>query len=412
MRVLVLGAGLLGITSAYYLQQLGHEVTVVDRHAMPAAKARGRVAPSSFLPPRPSQQTAAAAPAGPGVRLVRRLRGVVAALREKWPRAARPDPLENMVRLGAYSRETVRALRDEAGVPQAQRSAGLLNFYMDRSAFDAASARASRLHALGCEAQRLSAEDTLKTEPALAGIREQLAGAFFAADDPSRDPAAFAASMVFLCRAAGVRFLTNHTVVALHEGEGRLDQVELTDAGGHTVFLRAHAYLLALGTASVAHADALGIDMPLHYVREYTALFPIKDAARAPRHSLHDQSGKLRMKRVETPEGEALRVSALIRSADGNETFEPDSDRFEAIKRRVNLLLPGATDIPNARLRTAVHAVSADGLPLIGKTRLRNLFLNTAPGAPGWVNACGAGKSIARIVSGLRPELAFSFTGM
>lgn len=101
MRVLVLGAGLLGITSAYYLQQLGHEVTVVDRHAMPAAKARGRVAPSSFLPPRPSQQTTAAMPAGPGVRLVRRLRGVVAALREKWPRAARPDPLENMVRLGA-----------------------------------------------------------------------------------------------------------------------------------------------------------------------------------------------------------------------------------------------------------------------------------------------------------------------
>ncbi|RZL64060.1 MAG: FAD-dependent oxidoreductase [Variovorax sp.] len=409
MRVLVLGAGLLGVTSAYYLQQLGHEVTVVDRHATPAAKARGRVAPSSFVPP---SRAASPAPAGPGVMLVRRLRALVVALRAKWPRAARPDPLENMVRLGAYSRETVRALRDEAGVPQAQRSAGLLNFYMDRNAFEAATARAPRLHALGCEAQCLSAEDTVQTEPALTAMREQLAGAFFAAEDPSRDPAAFAASMVFLCRAAGVRFLTNHTVVALHEGTGSLNQVELTDGDGQTVFLRAHAYLLALGTASVSHADALGIDMPLNFVREYTAIIPVKDVTRAPRHSLHDQSGKLRIKRIETPEGDALRVSALVRAVDDNETFEPDSDRFDAIKRRVNLLLPGATDIPNARLHTAVHAVSADGLPLIGKTRLRNLFLNTAPGAPGWVNACGAGKSIARIVSGLRPELAFSFTGM
>lgn len=409
MRVLVLGAGLLGVTSAYYLQQLGHEVTVVDRHSTPAAKARGRVAPSGFMPPMPS---ATAAPVGPGVMLVRRLRALVAALRARWPRAARPDPLENMVRLGAYSRETVRALGDEASVPQAQRSAGLLNFFMDRSAFDAATARAPRLRALGCEAQWLSAEDTVQTEPALAAMREQLAGAFFAAEDPSRDPAAFAASMVFLCRAAGVRFLTNHTVVALHEGEDSVNQVELTDSDGQPVFLRAHAYLLALGTASVSHAEALGIDMPLHFVREYTAIFPIKDATRAPRHSLHDQSGKLRIKRIETPEGDALCVSALVRAAAGNETFEPDSARFEAIKRRVNLLLPGATDLPNARFETAVHAVSADGMPLIGKTRLRNLFLNTAPGAPGWVNACGAGKSIARIVSGLRPELAFSFTGM
>lgn len=409
MRVLVLGAGLLGVTSAYYLQQLGHEVTVVDRHATPAAKARGRVAPTSVMPPIPS---APAARVGPGVVLLRRLRTLALALRGKWPRASRPDTLENMVRLGAYSRETVRALRDEAGVPQALRSAGLLNFFMDRSAFDAATARAQRLHALGCEAEWLSADDTVQAEPALAAMREQLAGAFFAAEDPSRDPAAFAASMVFLCRAAGVQFLTNHTVVALHQGEGSVNKVELTDGEGQTVFLQAHAYLLALGTASVSHADALGVDMPLHFVREYTAIFPIKDAARAPRHSLHDQSGKLRIKRIETHEGDALRVSALVRAVKGSEPSETDSDRFEAIKRRVNLLLPGATEIAQAQFQTTVHTVSADGMPLIGKTRLRNLFLNTAPGAPGWVNACGAGKSIARIVSGLRPELAFSFTNM
>ncbi|RYF64993.1 MAG: FAD-dependent oxidoreductase, partial [Comamonadaceae bacterium] len=215
----------------------------------------------------------------------------------------------------------------------------------------------------------------------------------------------------FLCRAAGVRFLTGHTVVALRKGEGRIDRVDVTDAKGEPLSLRADAFVMALGTGSVEHAHALGIDMPLHLVREYTVTMPIKDAARAPRLALQDESGNLRIARVQTDHGDALRVSATVQ-ARADEEHEHDSDRFNAILRRVALLLPGAVDASRAQFETRLHTASADGLPLVGKTRLRNLFLNTAPGAQGWVNACGAGKSIARIVSGLRPELSFAFTGM
>ncbi|RYF52840.1 MAG: FAD-dependent oxidoreductase, partial [Comamonadaceae bacterium] len=209
MRVIVLGAGLLGVTSAYYLQQLGHDVTVVDRHPTPCAKARGRVTASDNRLPAPRKPA-------PG-----RLATAVAKLWKALQRRAgpiatafgppRPDPVENMVRLGAYSRETVRELRDDAGVPGTPRSAGLLKFYMDKRAFEDVMARAPRLHAMGCQALLVSADEAVRVEPALWAMRAQLAGASYLAEDPERDPAPTATSLAFLCRAAGVRFLTGHT---------------------------------------------------------------------------------------------------------------------------------------------------------------------------------------------------------
>lgn len=409
MRVIVLGAGLPGVTSAYYLQQLGHEVTVVDRHSTPCAKARGRVTPNAGALPRSARPP-------PG-----RLAATAAALWRNAQQKAttvasalgtpRPDPIENMVRLSAYSSTTVRELRHEAGVPAAPRSAGLLTFYLDPNTFDDAVSRAARLNALGSAAVLMSTDEAIRTEPALSAMRDQLAGASFLADDPARDPAPMASSLVFLCRAAGVRFLMEHNVVTLHPDHGRVDRVDLTDRHGQSLSLRSDAFVLALGTGSVQHADALGIDMPMHLVREYTVTLPILDGARAPRVCLQDQSGTLRISRVQTTQGDCLRISAMVR-AGLDEAHAPDADRFDAVLSRVAALLPGVVDPNRAEVETQLHTGSADGLPLVGKTRLRNLFVNTAPGAGGWVNACGAGKSLARIVSGLRPELAFAFTGM
>ncbi|RZI97487.1 MAG: FAD-dependent oxidoreductase [Variovorax sp.] len=411
MRVIVLGAGLLGVTSAYYLRQLGHEVTVVDRHAAPCAKARGRASAEPAAAPPPLRP--AAPPPG---RIASALAAIRRAVQERMARLAvtfgapKPDPIEHMARLVAYSRETARALSADAGVPQAPCNTGLLKFFMDRRAFDNVLDRAPRLKALGCEALPVSVDEALRIEPALSAMRAQLAGATYVADDPTRDPEQAATSMVFLCRAAGVRFLTGHTVVALGRRQDRIERIDLTDRHGQPLTLRAHAYVMALGAGSVPHAQALGIDLPLHLVREYIVTLPIKEASRAPRVGLHDQSGKLRIDRVQTDLGDCLRVSALV-PAGIDEEREPDSDRFNAILRRVSLVLPGVGDTSRATLTTQMHAASADGLPLVGRTRLRNLFLNIAPGAQGWVNAGGAGKSIARIVSGLRPELSFAFTG-
>ncbi|OUM04387.1 FAD-dependent oxidoreductase [Variovorax sp. JS1663] len=415
MRVLVLGAGLLGVTSAYYLQQLGHEVIVVDRHATPAAKARG-LAGTGLSPDatRLLQQAAARRAARPGWQALRRnLRQRISQLLDRaFGASSRLKPLEHLVRFGAYSRASARALRDEVGVPTGTRGAGLLSLYTDERAFQARVSGQPRWHALGCEEQLLSTAEALHLEPALQATRIALAGAAHALDDAAmRDPAQFAASLVFLCRAAGVRFLTRHQVLSLDERAGRIDHVDALDAAGRPVRLEAQGYVLALGASSVIHAEKLGIPMPLDFQREYTLTLPILDATRAPRTTLHDRQAQLHIRRVETPTGDCLRVSGSVRARLEDEG-EPDSDRFQAMLRRIEALLPGAADASQAAFETATHAVSRSGLPMIGKTRLRNLFLNTAPGSRGWIHACGAGKSIARIVSGLRPELEFAFRRM
>jgi len=407
MRVLVLGAGLLGVTSAYYLQQLGHEVTVVDRHATPAAKARGLAPTASTQPPR----AAVAAPRR-GKKLSRFGDGIRRSLGRLVDRAVgtptKGDPLDHLVRLAAYSHKSTRALREEAGVSHGARSTGLLNLYTDADAFRVRIAGATHWSSLGCEERLLSADEALVVEPALKAMRSKLAGATYALEDPARDPAQFAASLVFLCRAAGVRFMTRHTVVSLKERDGRIDHVELLDAAGQSALLRGQAYVLALGASSVPHAEDLGIDMPLRFVREYIVTMPLLNPSLAPRIPLRDRQGKLRITRIESPSGDQLRVQAIVQ-AGLDEEAEPDSDRFRAIVRRTEMLLPGVADATRASFDTAMHASSTNRLPMIGKTRLPNLFLNTAPGTRTWVHACGAGKSIARIVSGLRPELDFAF---
>lgn len=413
MRVVVLGAGLHGVTTAYYLQQLGHEVIVIDRHATPAAKARGRIPASEGTGP--FDAGVASLPTKPARGRWSRLRALVRRRFGKLlDRAVVPpgsNPLDHMVRLAVYSRRSALALRDESGMPQRPRSTGQMTIYTDAQSFRGRIERAPHWSELGCEDRLLSADEATGMEPSLQLMGGRLAGATYSPDDPARDPSQFAAGIVFLCRAAGVRFMMKHTVVSLKERNGRIDHVELLDPQGERVFVSAQSYVLALGASSVLHGEHLGIDMPLNFVREYVVTLPIKDLSTAPRLSLHDRQGKLRIRRLENAGGHHLRISSTVRVNDDEEN-EPDSDRFDAILRRVETLFPGVVDISRASLETAMHAVSSNRLPMIGKTRLPNLFLNTAPGTPSWTNALGAGKSIARIVSGLRPELDFAFRGL
>lgn len=404
MRVIVLGGGLLGVASAYYLQQLGHEVTVVDRHATPAAKARGLVelAPTGQAPPEP--------PTSPWRAAAERVRRRVQAWTSHLSGAThRPTArLEHLARLSAYSRESVRALRREAGVSMSSQSTPWMRIYTDASAFEQFARRVPQLQALGCSMQLLPADQAFGLEPALEPLRGKLAGAAFLRDDTSADPAGFAGSTLFMCRAAGVRFLTGHTVTRLHARNGRVDQVELLKPDGELCSLRADAYVMALGHGSAPFAQALGIPLRLRQVQEYSVLLPLKDKGRAPQLMLHDRMNRLRMRRVGTPEGERLRVWSTVR-VDAAAPALSDAQRLAAMLSRVEELLPGLTDGRGAVLTVRPQVRSASGLPVIGRTRLRNLFLNLAPGAPGWTHVCGAGKSIARIVSGLPPEVEFAF---
>ena len=416
MKVVVLGAGLLGVTSAYYLQQLGHEVTVLDRQAAPAAETSfangGQISVSHAEP--------WANPSAPfkvlqwlsreDAPLLFRLRADTRQwlwglqfLRECTVARTRRN-IEQIVKLGLYSREMLQALRRETGIAYDHRTQGILHFYTSQKEFDAALKPAELMRELGCERRVVSPEEAVRIEPALAHIRERLAGATYTAEDESGDANLFAREVVRLCHDRGVRFLMSHTVTALRVAGAKIDHVEATNADGRFQRICGDAFVLALGSVSPLFAAPLGIRLPIYPAKGYSVTMPVKDESRANQVSLTDDEFKWVYSRL----GNRLRIAG---TAELN-GYDRDLNRVrcEAIVRRVEDIFPGAGDSSEAQFWTGLRPATPSNVPLIGGTRLPNLYLNTGHGTLGWTHACGSGKSIARIVSGLSPEVDFAFT--
>ena len=426
MKVLVLGSGLLGVSSAYYLSQLGHDVTVVDRQAHPAAE-------TSFANGGQISVSHAEPWANPGAPLkvlqwlgkedapllfriradMRQWLWGLQFLRECTPARTRHN-IEQIVRLGTYSRAMLQELRSATGLCYDQRMQGILHFYTSQKEFDSAQGPAEQMRALGCERQVISAEEAIKIEPALANMRGQLAGATYTAEDESGDANRFARELVNLCKAAGVNFLMSHTITALRAtGAGvgsQIDHVEGTDSEGRFQRLRADAYVLSMGSLSPIYAAPLGIRLSIYPAKGYSVTMPVKDASMAHQVSLTDDEYKLVFSRLTGPNSDRLRIAG---TAELN-GYDRDLNRVrcEAIVRRVEQLFPGAGDASQASFWTGLRPATPSNVPIIGKSKLPNLYLNTGHGTLGWTHACGSGKSIAHIVSGLAPEVDFAFCGL
>ncbi len=428
MRVIVLGAGLLGITSAYFLQQLGHEVTVIDRQATPGAE-------TSFANGGQISVSHAEPWANPGAPLkllqwlgredaplLFRLRADMRQwlwglqfLRECTPARTRRN-IEQIVALGTYSRDTLQQLRRETGIRYDQRTQGILHFYTSAKEFDAALAPAEQMRALGCDRRVVSADEAVRIEPALASIRPQLAGATYTDADESGDANLFTRELARLAEAAGVQFRLGCHITALRTAGGAIDHVEVTNAEGRFERVRGDAYVLAMGSFSPLLAEPLGLSLPIYPAKGYSVTLPVRDASAAYMTSLTDDEHKLVFSRYTRPAQDGQPARDVMRIAGTAELngYERALNRVrcDAIVQRVEQLFPGAGDTENAQFWSGLRPATPSNVPLIGRTKLPNLFLNTGHGTLGWTHACGSGKSIARIVSGLAPELDFAFTGM
>ncbi len=415
MKVIVLGAGLLGVTSAYFLRQQGHEVVVVDRQASPAAETSfangGQISVSHAEPwANPSAPLKVLKWLGQeDAPLLFRIRADMRQwlwglqfLRECTPARTRHN-IEQIVRLGTYSRDMLQQLRRDIGIAYDERTQGILHFYTSQKEFDGAEGPAAQMRALGCDRRVISADEAVKLEPALRHIRPQLAGATYTAEDESGDANQFARELVKRCVADGVQFLMSHTVTALRAAGGAIDHVEATDNEGRFQHLRADAYVLAMGSLSPLYAQPLGISLPIYPAKGYSVTMPVKDAALAHQVSLTDDEYKLVFSRL----GDRLRIAG---TAELN-GYDRDLNRVrcEAIVQRVEQLFPGAGDATQAQFWTGLRPATPSNVPIIGRSKLPNLFLNTGHGTLGWTHSCGSGKSIARIVSGLKPEVDFAF---
>jgi len=415
MNVIVLGAGLLGVTSAYFLRRHGHDVTVVDRQATPAAETSfangGQISVSHAEP--------WANPSAPlkvlkwlakeDAPLLFRLRAdlrqwlwTLEFLRECTPERTRRN-IERIVRLGTYSRDTLQQLRRDIGIDYDQRTQGILHFYTSQKELEAAEAPAAQMRALGCDRRLITADEAVRIEPALRHIRPRLAGATYTSEDESGDANRFARELVEHCQADGVRFLMSHTVTALRATGGRLEHVEATDSEGRFQFLRADAYVVALGSWSPIYTGPLGIRLPIYPAKGYSVTMPVRDPTKAYEVSLTDDEYKLVFSRL----GDRLRIAG---TAELN-GYDRDLNRVrcEAIVRHTEDLFPGAGDTERAQFWTGLRPATPSNVPIIGRSKLPNLYLNTGHGTLGWTHACGSGKSLARIISGLKPEVDFPF---
>ena len=421
MRVIVLGAGLLGVTSAYFLRQQGHDVTVIDRQATPGAE-------TSFANGGQISVSHAEPWANPGAPLkllkwlgredaplLFRLRADMRQwlwglqfLRECTPARTRHN-IGHIVRLGTYSRDTLQALRRDLGLEYDQRTQGILHFYTSQKEFDAAEAPAQQMRELGCERQVISADEAVRLEPALRHIRPQLAGATYTAEDESGDANRFARELAARCVADGVEFRMGHHITALREAGGRIDHVEVTDNEGRYQRIQGDAYVLALGSFSPVLVKPLGLNLPIYPAKGYSVTMPVKDASMAHQVSLTDDEFKLVFSRYTSEQGDRLRIAGTAELNGYDRDLNPV--RCQAIVRRVEALFPGAGDSTQAQFWSGLRPATPSNLPIIGQSRVQNLYLNTGHGTLGWTHSCGSGKSLARIVSGLAPEVDFAFVG-
>ena len=422
MRVIVLGAGVVGTTSAYFLQQLGHEVTVIDRQAVPGAETSfangGQISVSHAEPwANPSAPLKVLQWLGrEDAPLLFRLRADMRQwlwglqfLRECSPARTRHN-IEQIVSLGSYSRSTLQQLRAEAGLQYDQRTQGILHFYTSAKEFEAALAPAEQMRALGCHRRVVSADEAVALEPALAHIRPLLAGATYTAEDESGDAHLFTRELARVAQAAGVQFRFGCHITALRQAGGTIDHVEITDENGRYARVQGDAYVLALGSFSPLLAQPLGLRLPIYPAKGYSVTLPVRDPDVAYEVSLTDDEYKLVFSRYTSAQGDRLRIAGTAELNGYGRDL--NSVRCEAIVRRVEQLFPGAGDTTQAQFWSGLRPATPSNVPLIGKTRYGNLFLNTGHGTLGWTHACGSGKSIARIVSGLAPELDFAFCGV
>ncbi|MGD9942279.1 MAG: D-amino acid dehydrogenase [Burkholderiaceae bacterium] len=411
MKATVLGAGVVGVTSAYFLNRLGFDVTVVDRQLEPAAETSfangGQISVSHAEPwANPSAPLKilkwlgrADAPLlfRPHADMRQWLWGL-AFLRECSSTRTRTN-IERIVRLGLYSRATLQALRQETGLQYDQRTRGILHFYTDEAEFAAAAGPTRLMADLGCERRTVSADEAVAIEPALGHARAQLAGATYTPSDESGDAHRFTRELAALCRGRGVNFLMGHHVTALRADGGQLTHVEATDGEGRYVRLGADRYVLACGSFSPLLAAPLGLRLNIYPAKGYSVTMPVADPSKAYEVSLTDDGFKLVFSRF----GDRLRIAGTAELSGYDRALNPV--RCAAIVERVQALFPGAGDASRVEYWSGLRPTTPSNVPYIGATRYPNLFLNTGHGTLGWTHACGSGRALADLMAGREPEI-------
>ena len=410
-RVLVLGSGVIGVTSAWYLAQAGFEVTVVDREPGPARSTSyanaGQISPGYASPW-----------AAPGVPL----KAIKWLFQKHAPLAIKPtlDPdqylwlaqmlrnctagryavnKERMVRLAEYSRDCLDELRADTGLTYEGRRLGTTQLFRTQAQLDAAARDIAVLQEAGVPYEVLDRAGVARVEPALAATADRLVGGLRLPGDQTGDCQLFCERLAALAKMRGVEFRYGANIEAIEADGDRVTGVRI-DGRLET----ADRYVLALGSWSPQLLKPLGIRLPVYPLKGYSLTIPITDAAMAPTSTVLDESYKIAITRFD----QRIRVGGMAEVCGYDLSLKPR--RRATLEMVVNDLYPHGGDLARAEFWTGLRPATPDGTPVVGPTPLRKLFLNTGHGTLGWTMACGSGRYLADLMA--RRPTAISTEGL
>lgn len=405
MHVVILGSGVVGVASAWYLAKAGHEVTVIDRQSGPAletsAANAGQISPGYAAPW-----------AAPGVPLKAikwmfqrhaplavRLDGSSFQLRWMWQMLKNCNTAHymtnkgRMVRLAEYSRDCIKALREETGIQYEGRQGGTLQLFRTQQQFESATKDIAVLENAGVPYKLLEARQLATIEPALAQVTHKLTGGLQLPNDETGDCQLFTQRLAKLAQQAGVNFLFNRNVDRL-----LVDGENITGVQCDGEIIKGDSYVVAFGSYSTALLRGL-VSIPVYPLKGYSLTIPIADEAAAPFSTVLDETFKIAITRFD----QRIRVGGMAEIVGFNTQLE--QKRREILEMVVRDLYPNGGRIEEGRFWTGLRPMTPDGTPIVGRTSLKNLFLNTGHGTLGWTMACGSGQLLADLISGIKPAI-------
>lgn len=423
MKIVVLGAGIIGIATAWYLLEEGHEVIVVDRQpdaALETSFANGAQISVCFCEPW--------ANAGAPLKVAKWL------LRDDSPLLFRPklDPnqwrwglaflgqcttaafernVEQLVQLGRYSHESLKDIVTRTGIEYDRLERGILHFFSSAADFEAGAAGAEVMRRHGVDRRVLSRDEVLKVEPALAAFGNSIHGGTYTPSDESGDARVFTQKLARLCAERGATFLYEHDILGLQRSGDAIRSVQIADMrSGQRQALSADAFVAAMGSYTPALLRPLGEHLNIYPAKGYSATLRLKKPEAASVVSLLDDSRKIAISRL----GDHIRIAGTAELSGFDLSLDSATAkvRCAALVKRYEELFPGVADTSEPNYWTGLRPSTPTNIPYIGRSsKARNLWLNAGHGTLGWTHGAGSGRAMAELIAGRRPGMAFGFYG-
>ena len=430
MKITILGAGIIGVSTAWHLAELGHEVTVVDRQAeaaMETSFANAGQISVSYCEPWANKEAPWKAlkwmfskkapllfrpqlPIGRGWHQYRWGLEFLANCND----TAFERNVQQLVALGSYSHSALKDIVAATGIEYHRLEKGIAHFYVDQKSFEAAAGAAALMAKYGVQRRVVSRDELLQIEPAFKQYADQMVGGTYTSSDESGDAREFTQQLALRCAARGVQFLWNHDVLALNKTGNLLDTVSVQDrASGRVSALHSDQFVLCMGSYTAPLLRTVGVNLPIYPGKGYSATFKIRKPELAPTVSFIDDSVKCAMSRL----GDSLRIAGTI-EVGGYDTGMDSAlsrARCHMLARRVETVFPGVCDTRleeeggNPQFWTGLRPATPTNIPYIGKSKVGKLWVNAGHGTLGWTHGAGSGKAIAELISGQQPEMNFKF---